>query len=441
VKPRKSRSHYSGGASLEKKPEPKKLNALQIFLEEIIRPSSSPKGHRRGVSQAILIPLLALFTGLVIGAIFIIFTSEDVYAAFGNSFGAGLAASWNSVASAYSALFTGSIGDPAGIFAALQGGNALEIKKAFNPILESLVAATPYIFASLGVALGFRAGVFNIGAEGQLYMGAIFSAFVGYSLTGLSPWIHIPLAMGAGALGGALWGFIPGWLKAKTGGHEVINTIMMNYVAYNLSTWLLSGPMRRPGEYNPISPNIQPSAMLPNFFGPPTRLHLGFLIALAMAVLVYWLIFKTTWGFELRTVGSNPKAARYAGMNIVVVTILGMTLSGALAGMAGANEVLGVNHNLALSFSSGYGFDSIALALLGKNNPVGVVLAALLFGTLRNGATRMQVVSGIPIYIISVLQAIILAFIAAPAIIRTIYRLRAPKEGEEALTVRGWGGS
>ncbi|MCL4559552.1 MAG: ABC transporter permease [Chloroflexi bacterium] len=426
---------------MNKTPFSKIKNATQIFFEELIHPSPSQKSRRGLGGQAVLIPLLAIFTGLVIGAIFIISTSEEVYAGFGKSFAAGLAASWNSVASAYSALFTGSIGDPSTIVAALKSGDSLAIKKAFNPILESLVAANPYIFASLGVALGFRAGVFNIGAEGQLYMGAIFSVFVGYSITGLSPWIHIPLAMGAGALGGAVWGFVPGWLKAKTGGHEVINTIMMNYIAYNLSTWLLSGPMRRPGAYNPITANIQPSAILPNFFGPPTRLHLGIVIALVMAFLVYWLIFKTTWGFELRTVGSNPKAARYAGMNIVLVTIVGMTLSGALAGMGGANEVLGVNYNLALAFSSGYGFDSIALALLGKNNPIGVVLASLLYGTLRNGATNMQVVSGVPIYIVQVLQAIILAFIAAPAIIRTVYRLRAPKEGEETLSVRGWGGA
>ena len=245
---------------MENKPVPKLKNVVQIFLEELIHPTPSKKHRRSGTGQAILIPILALFTGLVIGAIFIILTSEEVYAAFAKSFGAGLSASWNSVASAYSALFTGSIGDPSAIVAALQSGDAFAIKKAFNPILESLVAATPYIFASLGVALGFRAGVFNIGAEGQLYMGAIFSVVVGYSLKGLSPWVHIPLAMGAGALGGAIWGFVPGWLKAKTGGHEVINTIMMNYVAYNLSTWLLSGPMRRPGEYNPITPNIQPSA-------------------------------------------------------------------------------------------------------------------------------------------------------------------------------------
>jgi simple sugar transport system permease protein len=424
---------------LENKPETPKKNAAQIFLEELQRPPKD-KGRRKGAGQTLLIPLLAVLTGLIIGGIFIILTSESVYIAFAKSFSAGLAESWKMVANSYTALFTGAIGSPSQIISALQSGDGLAIRKAFNPFLESLVAATPYIFAGLAVALGFRAGVFNIGAEGQLFMGAIFSAYVGYSIPGLPAIIHIPLTFLAGAAGGALWGFIPGWLKAKTGAHEVINTIMMNYIAFRLSEWLLNGPMKRPNSFNPISPNILPSAELPNIFGDPTRFHLGFFVALGVAVLVWWFLFKTTWGFELRTVGANPNAARYAGMSITLFTILGMTLSGGLAGMAGANEVMGLNHNLALAFSSGYGFDSIALALIGKSHPVGVVLAALLFGTLRNGATRMQVAAGIPIDIISVLQAIILAFIAAPAIIRTIYRLRAPAEGEQGVFTRGWGG-
>jgi simple sugar transport system permease protein len=291
------------------------------------------------------------------------------------------------------------------------------------------------------VALGFRAGVFNIGAEGQIFIGAAAATFVGYSLKGLPMIIHLPLAILAGALGGAFWGFIPGWLKAKTGGHEVINTIMMNYIAFRLSDWLLTGPMKRPGSFNPISPTIESSAWLPRFFADPIRFHLGFFVALAMAFLVYWFLFKTTWGFDLRTVGANPNAAKYAGMNVARNTIAAMALSGALCGMAGANEVLGVNRNLAMAFSSGYGFDSIALALLGNNHPAGVVLASLLFGTLRNGATRMQVLSNIPIDIISILQAVILAFIAAPAIIRTIYRLRAPSKSEGAVTLSSWGGN
>lgn len=324
------------------------------------------------------------------------------------------------------------------MIAAIHSGNQKDLIAAFNPILESLVATTPYIFAGLAVALGFRAGVFNIGAEGQLYMGAIFSVYAGYSIVGVPAIIHIPLALLAGALGGAIWGFIPGWLKAKTGAHEVINTIMLNYVAFHFSEWMLNGPMKRPG-YDPISPTIQPSAMLPVFFPAPSRFHLGFFIALGVAFLVYWYLFKTTWGFELRTVGANLFAAKYAGMNITRTTILAMTLSGALAGLAGANEVLGVNHNLALSFSSGYGFNSIALALLGGSHPLGVVLASLLFGTLNNGATQMQVAAGIPIDIISVLQGIILAFVAAPAIIRTIYRLKTPS-AEENLVPQSMGG-
>ncbi len=415
--------------------------AGEVFLEELAGKPKQTGSFWRRTAQGLAVPVLAIVSGLILGGIIIILTTEAVYAGFGESLGAGLAASWKAISEAYAALFTGSFGDPARIIAALQSGDAVAIRRAFNPFFESLVASTPYIFAGLAVALGFRAGLFNIGAEGQIFMGAIFAAFVGYSITGLPAIIHIPLALLAGALGGGLWGFIPGWLKAKVGGHEVINTIMMNYIAFRLSDWLLSGPMKRPDSFNPISPNIQESAMLPQFFGNPIRFHLGFFIALGVAWLVYWFLFKTRWGFDLRTVGANPNAAKYAGMNITVSTVVAMSLSGALAGLAGTNEVLGLNHNLAMAFSSGYGFDSIALALLGKSHPLGVVLAALLFGTLRNGAGRMQVVTGIPIDIISVLQAMILAFIAAPAIIRTIYRLRQPEEHEEGVSIRSWGGN
>ena len=416
-------------ASKSKKPkEPRaNKNAAQIFFEEVSQSS-------------LLIPILAIISGLILGGLIVALTTEEAYQTWSQSpiqaIGIGLNAAFKS----YAALFNGAIGNPSRIADALSSGDALAIRRAFNPILESLTKSVPYIFAGLSVALGFRAGLFNIGAEGQLFMGAVGAVYVGFALTGLPAIIHIPLALGAGALTGGLWGFIPGFLKAKTGGHEVINTIMMNYIAFRLSEYLLRGPLQRPDSFNPVSPFIQPSAELPRFFADPIRFHLGFFIALGVAWLVYWLLFKTRWGFDLRTVGANPNAARYAGMNIVIVTIVAMSLAGALAGLAGANEVLGVNHNLAVAFSSGYGFDSIALALLGKSHPLGVVLAALLFGTLRNGAIQMQVAAGIPIDIISVMQAMILAFIAAPAIIRTIYRIRVPKGAEEALRVRGWGG-
>jgi general nucleoside transport system permease protein len=269
-------------------------------------------------------------------------------------------------------------------------------------------------------------------------MGAIFSVWVGFTFKGLPAIIHVPLAMLAGALGGALWALPPAILKAKVGAHEVINTIMMNYIAIRLSDWLLRGPLMRPGTSVPVSPTIEPSAMLPRFFESPIRFHLGFFIALGVAFFVWWFLFRTTLGFELRTVGANPKAARYAGMSITRNYLIAFGLSGALAGLAGANEVLGVNHNLAAAFSAGYGFDSIALALLGKSHPLGVVLAALLFGTLRSGGTRMQNIARIPVDIISVIQALVIAFVAAPAIIRAIFRIRETRSIETVFS-RGWG--
>ena len=409
-----------------------------VFLKEVNEPEEKPKKSFLGKAG---IPLLAIFTGLVIGAILIAVTSSNVWAAFGQGFGKGLAEAWREIITAYQALFTGSLGDPARMIRSLSSGNAVEIRRAFNPILESLVQSTPYIFAGLAVALGFRSGLFNIGVEGQLFVGAAAATYVGFAVKGLPGYIHMPLAFLAGAAAGAFWAFIPGFLKAKTGGHEVINTIMMNWIAFRLTEWLLSGPMTRPGSGGlPLSPMIEDSAKIPQFFASPIRFHLGFFIALLVAYLVWWLLFKTTWGMNLRTVGTNPRAAKYAGLDTGKSIMLAMTLSGALAGMAGAVQVLAVNHSMALGLSSGYGFDSIALALIGNNHPLGVVLSSLLFGTLRNGATRMMVVSAIPIDIVDVIQAIILMFVAAPAIIRSIYRLRKPKQEEQQVFLSGWGG-
>ncbi|GAP08488.1 nucleoside ABC transporter membrane protein [Anaerolinea thermolimosa] len=422
------------------KPE-NKPDVGKVFLEEVTRPpvNERVRGWQR-VGRVLLVPALAVVTGLLLGAVLIILTSESVWEAFRVSLGSGLVTAWNTIVQAYTALFTGALGDPVRIVQAFQSGDALEIRRALNPIPESLVNATPYIFAGLAVALGFRSGLFNIGVEGQLFMGAAAATYVGYAVKGLPGFIHMPLAFLAGALGGAVWGFIPGWLKAKTGGHEVINTIMMNWIAFRLTEWLLGGPMTRPGSGGlPISPMIEKTAEIPQFFPAPIRFHLGFFIALGMAWLVHWLLFKTTWGFDLRTVGANPNAARYAGMNITRNIILAMTLSGALAGMAGANQILAVNRSMALGLSPGYGFDSIALALLGNSTPVGVILSSLLFGALRNGATRMELLR-IPNDIVSIIQALILVFVAAPAIIRTIYRVKVPKEAEEAVFVGSWGG-
>lgn len=376
------------------------------------------------VARSMLVPLLAVVTALIIGALLIIITDETVLVAFGEGgIGAGLGQAWSVISVAYGAFFTGAFGD-------------------LYHITETLRIATPYIFAGLAVAVGFQGGLFNVGAEGQYFIGGLTTVFVGYSITGL-PWlIHLPLALLAGALGGALWAGIVGLLKAKTGAHEVINTIMMNYIAYRLAEFMLDvgGPMARPG-YRPVSPEIQPTAYLPQFIpsDPTIRFNAGFLVALAFAVFVWWLLFKTTLGFEIRTVGQNPRAARYAGINVPRTIIATMLISGALAGLAAPMDILGVIHFMPNSFSSGYGFDAIALALLGNSHPAGVVLSSLLFGALRAGASNMQGVAHIPVDITAILQGLIIVFIAAPAIIRAIYRFRGLEEGEGLVFTRGWG--
>ena len=417
-----------GEEQLQKKnaQEPGKKEAGKLFLEEVSKSSTT-------------VIVLAIISGLILGGILVALTTESVYTA--PTFGEGLRIALQAIWKTYESLFVGSIGSPSRIVAALQSGDASLIRRAFNPFFESLVATTPLLFAGLAVALGFRVGLFNIGAEGQIFIGALGAVTAGIFLTGLPRIIHVPLSLLAGALAGGLWGFIPGLLKAKTGAHEVINSIMMNYIAFRLSEFFLTSLLKDPEKFIPVSAPIQESARLARFFEAPIRFHSGFFIALVMALLVYVLLFKTTWGFELRTVGANPNAARYAGMSIVASTVIAMSLSGALAGLAGANEVLGINYNLAMAFSSGYGFDAIALALIGKNHPLGVVLAALLFGFLHNGAVQMQLNAGIPVDIIFILQAFILAFIAAPAIIRTIYHLKEPDFEEEGVRLSGWGGS
>jgi ABC-type uncharacterized transport system permease subunit len=356
--------------------------------------------------NSLLVPLLAIVTAIIIGGIVIAVVGGNPFAA-------------------YLGLAQGAFGSA----------------KALS---ETAVWATPYIFAGLAVALAFKGGLFNIGAEGQLAVGAVVSALIGYALpewlhTSLPWFIHLPLTVGLGVLGGAIWGAIPGALKAYTGGHEVINTIMMNYIALNLTSFLLNGPMRDPNPLNlsAKTPDIAVSARIPPIF-PGLRVHWGFVLALLMSVFIWWLLQKTTLGFEIRTVGANPDAAKYAGINVKWNIILTMGISGALAGLAGVIEVTALNYRHELGFSLGYGFDAIAIALLGKNNPYGVVLAAILFGAMRNGGTRMQFLTQIPVDIISVIQALILLFVAADAIIRFIYRIRP---GEERLVLtRGWGG-
>jgi len=367
---------------------------------------SRSKQILQSILDAMLVPFLAILTAIIIGGVIIKMVG-------GNPF------------EAYKGLIEGSLGS----------------KKALS---ETAIWATPYIFAGLAVALGFKGGLFNIGAEGQLAVGAVFSALIGYALPkwlgfDLPIYIHLPLAILVGMLMGGIWAGIVGALKAYTGGHEVINTIMMNYIALNTTSYLLNGIMKDPSPTNVIArtPLIATSARIPPIFDG-LRVHWGFVLALFMAFFIWWLLNKTALGFEIRTVGSNPDAAKYAGINVKRTIILTMAFSGMLAGLAGSIEVTGLNYRHELGFSIGYGYDAIAIALLGKSHPLGVVLAAFLFAAMRNGATRMQFLTQLPVDLISMLQALILLFVAADAIVRYIYRIKS--RGERVVLTRGWGG-
>src|ERR671937_1167907 len=360
------------------------------------------------VLYSLAVPLLAVVTALVLGAMVILATRGNVLLA-------------------YQGLWEGSLGRP-------------------QSLSETLVWATPYIFGGLAVALAFKAGMFNIGVEGQIAVGSLASVFVGYAVKDVAFPLHLILAVAAGTLAGAIWGGIPGFLKARTGAHEVIVTIMLNYVAIQMTSFLVSGPMKDPNPLiaNAQTPKILQSARLPPLLPDPVyRVHWGFVIAILAAVAVWWLLNKSTLGFEIRTIGANPQAARYAGIAVGKTMTLAMALSGALAGIGASLEVVGLNFYHTAGFSVGYGFDSIAVALLGRGDPIGVIPSALLFGALRAGASRMQFLSQIPIDIINVIQALVLIFVAAPALIRWVYRVRVPREAEsvsgEVQLTSGWG--
>lgn len=389
--------------------------------------------------RGLLLPALALFSAFVVGAFVIVLTDFEIMGMWGSDPGGALAASWSSVLDSYGALLRGSIGDPGKLFPAIVALDAEALRGALVPLSETIISATPLILTGLSVALAFRVGLFNIGAEGQLYVGSLLAVIVGFSFVGMPWFIHLPLAVAAGFVGGALWGFIPGILKARTGAHEVIVTIMLNYVAYNLISWALRTDLvQREGRSDSISKIVEPSAALvPILTG--LRAHWGILIALVAAVAVWWLLFRSTKGFEWRAVGFNPRAARYAGMSIAWSTVTSMLVAGGLAGLAGAVVLLGGSRTLSAGFSPGYGFDGIIVALVGNTRPLGVVAAAFLFGALRAGATPMQAATGTPRDLVVIIQALVILFIAAPGLVRAIYRIRAQRTTGTEVFAKGWG--
>jgi general nucleoside transport system permease protein len=355
-------------------------------------PAVTARGARLALRQAwevVAVPLVAILLALVVGGIVIVLSDLLVP---GRSIDLGLPLR------AYSALFSGSLGSADGL-------------------VETFVQAAPLVLAGLGVGLGFKAGLFNIGAQGQFLVGALGAVWVGSSLGPTTGLVAIPLALIAGALVGAFWAGIAGYLKARSGAHEVVTTIMLNYTALAVLSWLASGPLHQPGSPQPVTQSVG-AAALPIIVGKDG--HLGILLALIAVPLVWFLLYRTTKGFEIRSVGANPDAARYAGMRPRVLVVLTMGLAGGLAGLAGAINVLGISHQMPASYSTSVGFDAITVALLGRSNPWGILPAALMLGAMRAGAALMQIQAGVPAELVDVVQAIILLFIVANTLLRRL---------------------
>lgn len=389
-----------------------------------------------------VITILAIFAALVVGGLLVAVTDPVVLRAwdsFGYAPGTALSATWTSVSAAYSALFEGSIFSPATVAAAFHGGSIAAI---FYPLSKTVFKATPLILTGLSVGVAFRAGLFNIGASGQLIGGAIVAAWLGADVS-LPPVIHVIVCVVGAAVGGTVIGWLIGELKARTGAHEVIVTIMLNYVMIYLLQYVLSSSALLQGPQNNIAPLIARDAALPHVGGPAPQASAGFLIAIAAAAGVAWLLTRSTIGFQIRTVGANPSAARSAGMKVERTWVLVMLIAGALAGLAASAVLMsGDSPPPALSNSTAgsYGFDGITVALLGRARPGGIVLAGLLFGALSAGATNLAGTTTVPVDIVQALEGLIVLFVAAPPLIRAIFRLRQPTGADLEGAGKGWNG-
>ncbi|MGH6657909.1 MAG: ABC transporter permease [Actinocrinis sp.] len=375
--------------------------------------------------NSLLVTFLAILLALVVGAILMVVSDTAALSKasyFFSSPGDFLSAGWHDIANGYTALFKGAIFNPSTVH-----GTPSQF---FGPIANTLLNATPLIFGGLAVSLAFRAGLFNIGGQGQLIVGAIFAAYVSFAWN-LPTGLHLIAAILAGALGGMLYGAVVGWLKAWRGAHEVIVTIMLNYVAFFLLGYLLNANgFHDPTKFGQaVSRPADANARLPHLFGDQVVTDVGLVIAIAAAFAAAWFLNRSKLGFEVRALGINPRAARTAGINIGRTQVIAMALSGLLFGLVGVMQALGTtnpnNNSLSPNIDAGLGFNAITVALLGRNKPWGIVWAALLFGAFEAGASVMQASAGLPVDIVTVVQAVIVIFVAAPRIVQEIFRLRA----------------
>ncbi|MEJ6555893.1 ABC transporter permease [Microbacterium esteraromaticum] len=368
-----------------------------------------------------IISLLAVLLAVLVGSIMIAATNEEVQAASGYFFaqpGDTFAAIWEAVTGAYAALFRG----------AIYNFNADTFERGIRPLTETLKFATPLIAAGLGVGLAFRAGLFNIGGQGQMLLAAAAAGYVATSMD-LPMGVHLLVAVVAGLIAAAAWAGIAGYLKARTGAHEVITTIMLNHIAFYLLAWMLAtqGLLQAPGSSNPKTAPMAETAVLPQLLGPSYKLHAGFLLALVAVAFTWWLLERSSLGFRFRAVGENPSAARVAGIDVGRMYFVVMLIAGALVGIAGVSQVLGTEvRGFSGGIDAGIGFDAITVALLGRSSPIGILFAGLLFGAFKTGGFTMQSSQGIPVEIILVVQSLIVLFIAAPPLVRAIFGLPQP---------------
>ena len=380
--------------------------------------------------KKLILPALSFAMALFVSGLLVAFSDSAVLALKSNPLSM-LAKGLSTAGNAYWALFRGSVFDPR-----LAEGHFIQ---GFYPLSETLVAASPLILTGLSVALAFRAGLFNIGAQGQFIAGAIGASWVGFTFE-LPTGIHAVAAIAAALLFAGLYGGFVGLLKARTGAHEVIVTIMLNYVAGYFLLWLLSTTaFLRPGRQDPLAPEVKTTARLPHLFGHDLRANLGFIIALCAAAAIWWLLNRSTWGFRFRAVGANAAASRTAGISVARVTTSVMFIAGALAGLGGAVQILGSEPAMTAGVGGSFGFDAITVALLGRATPLGTVFAALLFGALRAGGLTMQASTETPLDLVLVIQALVVLFIAAPALIKSIFRLKNVDAGETVAS-KGWNG-
>ena len=375
-------------------------------------------GSRLNRMSSLFITLLAVLSALIVGALIIILSDVE---RLGNG---EVGAAFSELGNAYWSLVRGSVG-------------------SLRAISETFNNSTPFIIAGVSIALAFKTGLFNIGATGQMMAGGLAATWVGFVMDGPAV-VQIPLALLAGVLGGGLVGAVPGVLKARTGAHEVITTIMLNYIASFTILWALDTELfQRPDRTDPISKFISDSSKLPQLFGflslsKDLFAHSGILIALLCVLGYWWFLERSKMGFEFQAFGQNPDAAEYAGMRAKRLTVFGMVVAGGIAGLAGGIEILGRYGYASQSFAGTIGFDAIAVALLGRSTPIGTMFSAVLFGALQSGGREMQVATDINIDLIVVLRALIVMFIAAPLLVKSIWRVKSAQVSS-GQTFKGWG--